>query len=182
VLIGSVGFSPQTSIVSLNSVNRLMFVMVKCGVFFEVRTEFLNIISTSFIFLVNLNVVKELYLSQTLNNKINDENPSSEVDCRLASQKFSSFYVTQKIIVSTTTRRSYLSSPTLIQPFPHSTTLRQVFILSSRLWLGLSSCLFNFMFPDQNCIAYTFIISSCVLHDLPFLNFIYNNCTLHSIN
>jgi hypothetical protein len=26
----------------LNSINQLIFVMVKCGVFFEVRTEFLN--------------------------------------------------------------------------------------------------------------------------------------------
>jgi hypothetical protein len=31
-------------IISLNSVNQLIFVMVKCGVLFEVRTEFLNII------------------------------------------------------------------------------------------------------------------------------------------
>jgi hypothetical protein len=29
---------------SLNSVNQLIFVMVKCGVFFAVRTELLNII------------------------------------------------------------------------------------------------------------------------------------------
>jgi hypothetical protein len=29
---------------NLNSVNQLIFVMVKCGVLFEVRTEFLNII------------------------------------------------------------------------------------------------------------------------------------------
>jgi hypothetical protein len=27
---------------NLNSVNQLIFVMVKCGVLFEVRTEFLN--------------------------------------------------------------------------------------------------------------------------------------------
>jgi hypothetical protein len=31
------------TIISLNSINRLMFVMIKCGVLFEVRTEFLNI-------------------------------------------------------------------------------------------------------------------------------------------
>jgi hypothetical protein len=31
-----------TAIISLNSVNQLIFVMVKCGVLFEVRTEFLN--------------------------------------------------------------------------------------------------------------------------------------------
>jgi hypothetical protein len=37
-------------IISLNSVNELIFVMVKCGVLFEVRTEFLNIIYTSFCF------------------------------------------------------------------------------------------------------------------------------------
>jgi hypothetical protein len=29
---------------NLNSVNQLIFVMVKCGVLFEVRAEFLNII------------------------------------------------------------------------------------------------------------------------------------------
>jgi hypothetical protein len=29
-------------ILNLNSVNQLIFVMVKCGVLFEVRTEFLN--------------------------------------------------------------------------------------------------------------------------------------------
>jgi hypothetical protein len=29
---------------SLNSINQLIFVMVKCGVLFEVRTELLNII------------------------------------------------------------------------------------------------------------------------------------------
>jgi hypothetical protein len=33
-----------TSIISLNNINQLIFVMVKCGVLFEVRTEFLNII------------------------------------------------------------------------------------------------------------------------------------------
>jgi hypothetical protein len=32
-------------IVFLNSINQLIFVMVKCGVLFEVRTEFLNVIS-----------------------------------------------------------------------------------------------------------------------------------------
>jgi hypothetical protein len=31
-------------IIYLNSVNRLVFAMVKCGVLFEVRTEFLNIV------------------------------------------------------------------------------------------------------------------------------------------
>jgi hypothetical protein len=43
VFIGSVWFSLQTSIISLNSVNQLIFVMVKCCVFFAVRTEYLNI-------------------------------------------------------------------------------------------------------------------------------------------
>jgi hypothetical protein len=32
------------AIISLNGVNQLNFVMVKCGVFFAVRTELLNII------------------------------------------------------------------------------------------------------------------------------------------
>jgi hypothetical protein len=36
------------AITSLSSVNQLIFVMVKYGVLFEVRTEFLNIIYTSF--------------------------------------------------------------------------------------------------------------------------------------
>jgi hypothetical protein len=37
-------FSVLTAIISLNGVNHLIFVMVKCGVLFEVRTKFLNII------------------------------------------------------------------------------------------------------------------------------------------
>jgi hypothetical protein len=32
----------------LNSINHLIFAMVKCGVLFQVRTEFWNIIWTSF--------------------------------------------------------------------------------------------------------------------------------------
>jgi hypothetical protein len=32
----------ETAIIYLNSVNQLIFVMVKCGVLFEVRIEFLN--------------------------------------------------------------------------------------------------------------------------------------------
>jgi hypothetical protein len=31
-------------ILAVNSINYLIFVMVKCGVLFEVRTEFLNVI------------------------------------------------------------------------------------------------------------------------------------------
>jgi hypothetical protein len=34
----------KKAIISLNSVNQLIFVMVKCGVLFEVRTEFLCIV------------------------------------------------------------------------------------------------------------------------------------------
>jgi hypothetical protein len=34
--------SEYTVIISLNNINQLIFVMVKCGVLFEVRTEFLN--------------------------------------------------------------------------------------------------------------------------------------------
>jgi hypothetical protein len=36
--------SLQATIIFLNSINQLIFVMVKCGVLFEVRTEYLNII------------------------------------------------------------------------------------------------------------------------------------------
>jgi hypothetical protein len=39
-----VRFLVKTAIISINSVNHLVFVMVKCGVLFEVRIEFLNII------------------------------------------------------------------------------------------------------------------------------------------
>jgi hypothetical protein len=42
VFIGFVWFLLYTAIFSLNSINQLIFVMVKCGVLFEVRTEFLN--------------------------------------------------------------------------------------------------------------------------------------------
>jgi hypothetical protein len=48
-------------IISLNSINQLIFVMVKCDVLFEVRTEFLNIILTSFSFKgLNLNSINQL--------------------------------------------------------------------------------------------------------------------------
>jgi hypothetical protein len=40
--MGFVWFSLQTAIIYLNSVNQLIFVMVKYGVLFEVRTGFLN--------------------------------------------------------------------------------------------------------------------------------------------
>jgi hypothetical protein len=43
VIIGFVWLALQTAIISLNSVNQLMYEMVKCGVFFEVRTELLKI-------------------------------------------------------------------------------------------------------------------------------------------
>jgi hypothetical protein len=48
-------------IISLNSVNQLIFVMVKCSVLFEVRTEFLNNIYATFVFKgLNLNSVNQL--------------------------------------------------------------------------------------------------------------------------
>jgi hypothetical protein len=36
------------TIIASNSVNHLIFVMVKCGVFFAVRTAFLNMIGFDF--------------------------------------------------------------------------------------------------------------------------------------
>jgi hypothetical protein len=42
VFMGSVRFLQTIPIISLNSVNQLIFVIVKYGVLFEVRTEFLN--------------------------------------------------------------------------------------------------------------------------------------------
>jgi hypothetical protein len=41
------------AIISLNSFNQLIFVMVKCGVLFEVRTEFLS----NYIYLLHALVV-----------------------------------------------------------------------------------------------------------------------------
>jgi hypothetical protein len=48
VLTSFLWLSLWTGIVSLNSINQLIFVMVKSCVFFEVRTQFLNIILMSF--------------------------------------------------------------------------------------------------------------------------------------
>jgi hypothetical protein len=42
VFIGFAWFSLQTAIITLNTINQLIFVMVKYGVLFEVRTGFLN--------------------------------------------------------------------------------------------------------------------------------------------
>jgi hypothetical protein len=39
-----VWFSVQAAIISVNNVTHLIIVIVKCGVLFEVRTEFLSII------------------------------------------------------------------------------------------------------------------------------------------
>jgi hypothetical protein len=59
VFIGFVWFSLQTAFISLNGINQLIDVMVKCGVLFEVRTEFLNIIYTSFGFKFNIEIQTE---------------------------------------------------------------------------------------------------------------------------
>jgi hypothetical protein len=45
--MGLLSFSFQTAIISFNSINQLIFLMVKHCVFFEVRAEFLNTINTS---------------------------------------------------------------------------------------------------------------------------------------
>jgi hypothetical protein len=42
--MGPVWVSVQTVIITLNNINELIFVMVKCGVIFEVRNELLNIV------------------------------------------------------------------------------------------------------------------------------------------
>jgi hypothetical protein len=44
VFVGFVSFLAEAGIISLNSVNKLIVAVVKCGVLFEVRTEFLNFI------------------------------------------------------------------------------------------------------------------------------------------
>jgi hypothetical protein len=43
-IMSFVWFSLQTAIVSLNTINQLIFVMMKCRVLFEVWAGFLNII------------------------------------------------------------------------------------------------------------------------------------------
>jgi hypothetical protein len=51
----------SAAIISLNNISQLISVMVKCGVLFEVRTEFLNNIYTSFVFKgLNLNSINQL--------------------------------------------------------------------------------------------------------------------------
>jgi uncharacterized membrane protein YuzA (DUF378 family) len=44
VFVGFVSFSLLTAIISLNSIDQLIYIIVKCSVLFEVRAEFLNII------------------------------------------------------------------------------------------------------------------------------------------
>jgi hypothetical protein len=44
VFMGFLCVTLETEIISLNSINQMIFVMVKCGVLFQVRTGFLNII------------------------------------------------------------------------------------------------------------------------------------------
>jgi hypothetical protein len=41
-IFGLFWFLLQTETISIHRINHLIFVMVKCGVLFEVRTEFLN--------------------------------------------------------------------------------------------------------------------------------------------
>jgi hypothetical protein len=41
---GLIWFSASTAIISLNTINQLIFVMEKCGVFCELRKELLDII------------------------------------------------------------------------------------------------------------------------------------------
>jgi hypothetical protein len=48
VFMNFVWFSQQTLIVSLNSINQLSCLIVKSGVLFEVRIEFLNVLETRF--------------------------------------------------------------------------------------------------------------------------------------
>jgi hypothetical protein len=48
--MGFVWFSLQTAIISLNNINQLIYVMVKRGALFEVRSEFLDSIYISFCF------------------------------------------------------------------------------------------------------------------------------------
>jgi hypothetical protein len=45
----------ETAIISLNGVNQLIFLMVKCGILFEARTELLIIIIIIIIIIVIIN-------------------------------------------------------------------------------------------------------------------------------
>jgi hypothetical protein len=55
-------FLELTAIISLNSVNQLNFLTVKCGVFFAVRTESLNFTRMSFGF-KGLRLMREKYMA-----------------------------------------------------------------------------------------------------------------------
>jgi hypothetical protein len=57
--MGFVWFLVQRGISSLSSINQLIFVMVKCGVLFEVRTELLNNIWTT-LWLQRVNIVEDI--------------------------------------------------------------------------------------------------------------------------
>jgi hypothetical protein len=46
--MGFIRLSLRTEIISLNNINKPIFVMEKCWVFSEVRTDFLNIIYMNF--------------------------------------------------------------------------------------------------------------------------------------
>jgi hypothetical protein len=48
--------------ISLNGINLLIFVMVKCGVLFEVRTEFVSITKTSIGFKGLIQLATENYI------------------------------------------------------------------------------------------------------------------------
>jgi hypothetical protein len=65
VFLGLVRFSQWTAIIFLNSVNQLIFVMVKCGVFFAVRTKFLILFSRASAF---KGLIQNAYWSNTENN------------------------------------------------------------------------------------------------------------------
>jgi hypothetical protein len=83
VFMGFVWFSLYTAIVSLNSIVRLIFVMVKCGVLCEVRTEFLN----SFYTIFDFKGLTRWLLSDKMN---------------LTSQPFTDSYVPTCVVLSST--------------------------------------------------------------------------------
>jgi hypothetical protein len=56
-------FPLSTTFTSINTINQLIFLMVKCGVLFQVRTEFLNVIKMSIGF--NANDIKISVRSST---------------------------------------------------------------------------------------------------------------------
>jgi hypothetical protein len=67
---GSVLLSLLVVIISLYSINQLIFVMVKCGVLFEVRAGFLNYLGELRLQRVNMQLLLAFYIDWRILSKV----------------------------------------------------------------------------------------------------------------